>query len=131
MLLKDAILEFERGLIGQGFSSNSVTTYMRHLRRLANMLGEKNIGEIRYADLTNFLFSVRLKEDGSLKSTSTLNSIKTAVRSLFRSLDLDRNPAARIVLKQVRLELDYLTELEIRTLMSGTCTERDHLILAA
>ncbi len=61
MLLKDAINEFERGLIGQGYSKNSVATYMRHLTKLSEQFGDKEIEEIRRADLTDFLFNVRLK----------------------------------------------------------------------
>ena len=130
MLLKDAINEFERGLIGQGYSKNSVATYMRHLAHLSAQIGDKEIQEIRRADLTDFLFNVRLKDDGTEKNMRTINSIKTAVKSLFRSFDLDRNPADRMRIKRVRIERDYLTEPEVKALLSGTADKRDHAILA-
>ena len=130
MLLKDAIDEFERGLVGQGYSKNSVATYMRHLAHLSEQIGDKDIDEVRRADLTDFLFNVRLKADGTEKNMRTINSIKTAVKSLFRSLDLDRNPADRMRIKRVRIERDYLTEHEVKTLLSGITDTRDHTILA-
>lgn len=130
MLLKDAINEFERGLVGQGYSKNSVATYMRHLMKLSEQFGDKEIEEIRRADLTDFLFNVRLKDDGTEKNMRTINSIKTAVKSLFRSLDLDRNPADRMRIKRVRIERDYLTEPEVKALLAGTTDKRDHAILA-
>ncbi len=130
MLLKDAITEFERGLVGQGYSTSSVKTYMRHLVHLSNHYGDTPVEEIRRADLNDFLYRVRHRIDGAPKSQRTINSIKTAVKSLFRSLDLDRNPADRMRIKRVRIERDYLTEPEVKTLLSGTTDTRDHTILA-
>ena len=36
--------------------------------------GDKEIEEIRRADLTDFLFNVRLKDDGTEKNMGTINS---------------------------------------------------------
>ena len=47
MLLKDAIDEFERGLVGQAYSKNSVATYKRHLHERAP---GRRIGELIQAE---------------------------------------------------------------------------------
>ena len=130
MLLRDAVDSFERGLIGQGYSKNSVATYMRHLAHLKGRLGDKSVEEIRRADLSEFLYDVRLRDDGAEKSQRTINSIKTAVKSLFRSLDLDRNPADGMRIKRVRIQRDYLTQDEVVRLLEGVTYVRDNAILA-
>jgi len=64
MLVREAIERFERGLVGQGASRNTVSTYRRNLDRFAAAFAEKVAEEITVADLNEFLFSVRLKADG-------------------------------------------------------------------
>jgi integrase/recombinase XerD len=129
MLVREAIERFERGLIGQGASRNTVSTYKRHLNRFVGLLGERQIEEVGNADLNEFLYTVRLKEDGTEKTPRTMNSIKTALKSLFKSLNLKEDPAKRIRIKRVRIERDYITPEEVRKLLDGVTSTRDRTLI--
>ena len=73
MLLRHAVDRFEKGFIGQGYSRSSVATYMRHLRHLKARLGDMEVDDVRRADVSEFLYDVRLKEDGTEKHQRTIN----------------------------------------------------------
>ena len=109
MRLSKAIERFERGLIGQGASKNTISTYMRQLRLLTQHFNGTKVEEITSADLNDFLYAVRLKADGTAKNQRTVNSIKTALKSFFKSLKLKQNPADDLRIKRVRIERDYIT----------------------
>ncbi len=130
MLVREAVERFERGLIGQGASKNTVATYMRHLEAFKSLFDGKNVEEITAADINEFLFQTRLKADGSEKTPRTMNSIKTALRAFFKSLPLLTNPAKDVKIKKVRIERDYLTEDEVRVLLSKVAGVRDRTIVA-
>jgi integrase/recombinase XerD len=130
MLVREAIERFERGLVGQGASRNTVSTYKRNLDRFAGTFAEKVAEEITAADLNEFLFSVRLKADGSEKTPRTMNAIKIALKSFFRSLTLKEDPAKKLRIKRVRIERDYLTQDEVRRLIDGIQGIRDRTLIA-
>jgi len=130
MNVTEAVERFERGLIGQGASENTISTYMRHLRLLTEHVNGTQVDEITSADLNDFLYAVRLKADGNMKNARTVNSIKTALKSFFKSLSLKDNPADDLRIKRVRIERDYITEDEIRVLLAGVDNIRDRTILA-
>ena len=67
MNVTEAIEKFERGLIGQGASKNTIDTYMRHLRQFAAHTNGKQVEEITPVDLNDFLYAVRKKADGTVK----------------------------------------------------------------
>ena len=130
MQLSKAIERFERGLIGQGASKNTISTYMRQLRLLTEHFNGTMVEDVTSADLADFLYAVRLKADGTPKNQRTINSIKTALKSFFRSLRLKDNPANDLRIKRVRIERDYITEDEVRVLLAGVDNVRDRTILA-
>ena len=130
MQLSEAVQRFERGLIGQGASKNTISTYKRHLRLLTQHCNGTEVEDVTSADLADFLYSVRLKADGSPKNQRTINSIKTALKSFFRSLKLNDNPAHDLRIKRVRIERDYITEDEVRILLAGVDNVRDKAIMA-
>ncbi|MBI4583225.1 MAG: tyrosine-type recombinase/integrase [Planctomycetes bacterium] len=130
MLLSEAITRFGRGLIGQGASKNTVESYRRHLKLLVKFFPEKNVEEIGPTDLNEFLYAVRLKENGSEKTPRTMNAINTAVKSFFKSLALKENPAERLRIKKVRIERDYIIQDEVRKLLDGVTVIRDRTIMA-
>jgi integrase/recombinase XerD len=130
MLLNEAIQRFERGLIGQGASKNTVQSYSRHLCRFAAFFQGRQVEELGPSDLNEFLFSVRLKADGTEKTPRTMNAIKTAVKSFFKSLALKDNPAERLRIKKVRIERDYIIQQEVRKLLDGVPGIRDKTIMA-
>lgn len=130
MNITTAIERFERGLIGQGASKNTISTYMRQLRLLTQHFNGTHVEEITSADLTDFLYAVRLKADGTPKNQRTINSIKTALKSFFKSLALKENPADDLRIKRVRIERDYITEDEVKVLLAGVDHVRDRTILA-
>ena len=130
MQLTKAIDRFKRGLIGQGASKNTIATYMRHLRLLTQHFNGIKVEEITSADLNDFLYAVRLKADGNAKNQRTVNSIKTALKSFFKSLNLKQDPADDLRIKRVRIERDYITEDEVRVLLAGVNSVRDRTILA-
>lgn len=130
MNVTQAIQRFERGLVGQGSSKNTIETYMRHLHLLSEHLNGKQVEAITTADLNDFLYTVRLKGDGSSKNQRTMNSIKTALKSLFKSLALKENPALGLRIKRVRIERDYITQDEVGILLAGVQNVRDQTILA-
>ena len=130
MNVTEAIEKFERGLIGNGASKNTIDTYMRHLRQFADHANGKQVEEITPVDLNDFLYAVRLKTDATAKNQRTMNSIKTAIKSFFKSLGLKDNPAHGLRIKRVRIERDYITEDEVRTLLAGVENIRDRAILA-
>lgn len=130
MLVREAMERFERGLIGQGASKNTVATYKRYLKKFAAAFGGKDAEGFTTADLSDFLFSVRLKEDGSEKCPRTMNSIKTALKSFFKSLCLKEDPSKRIRIKRVRIERDYITQDEVRKLIPGISSIRDRTLVA-
>ena len=68
MNVTEAIEKFERGLIGQGASQNTIDTYMRHLRLFAAHANGKQVEEITPVDLNDFLYAVREKADGTAKN---------------------------------------------------------------
>jgi integrase/recombinase XerD len=130
MLINEAVERFKRGLVGKGASENTVATYARHLRLLTEHFNGTKVEEITSADLADFLYAVRLKEDGNPKNQRTINSIKTALKSLFKSLGLKDNPAHDLRIKRVRIERDYITEDEVRVLLAGVDNVRDRAIIA-
>ena len=130
MEINEAVERFGQGLVGQGASKNTVASYMRHLRLFAQHAKGRLAEEITIVDLSNFLYSVREKTDGTVKNQRTINAIKTALKSFFRSLSLKDNPANDLRIKHVRLERDYITEDEVRTLLAGVTGVRDRTILA-
>jgi len=130
MLVREAIERFERGLVGQGASRNTVATYGRNLDRFTEAFAEKVAEEITVADLNEFLFSVRLKADGSEKTPRTMNAVKIALKSFFRSLTLKEDPAKKLRIKRVRIERDYLTQEEVRRLIDGVQGIRDRTLIA-
>ncbi len=130
MLVREAVVTFERGLIGQGASANTVATYMRHLEVFSRVFEGKAVNEITTTDINEFLFQVRLKADGSEKAPRTMNSLKTALKAFFKSLPLTENPTKQLKIKRVRIERDYLTEDEVRELLAGVDNVRDHTIVA-
>ena len=130
MQLTEAVERFKRGLVGKGASENTVATYARHLRLLTQHFHGTEVEEVTSADLADFLYSVRLKADGTPKHQRTINSIKTALKSFFRSLRLKENPADDLRIKRVRIERDYITEDEVRVLLAGVENIRDRTILA-
>ncbi len=130
MLVREAMERFERGLIGQGASKNTVGTYKRYLKKFTAAFGDKEAEGFSTADLSDFLYSVRLKEDGTEKSPRTMNSIKTALKSFFRSLSLKEDPSKRIRIKRVRIERDYITADEVRELITGISSIRDRMLVA-
>ena len=79
MLVREAVERFQRGLIGQGASANTVTTYMRHLDVFMRSFDGKAVTEITAADVNEFLFQARLKADGSEMSTPVENRVNTLV----------------------------------------------------
>ncbi len=78
MQLCKAIERFERGLIGQGASKNTISTYKRHLRLLSQHCNGTEVEDVTSADLADFLYAVRLKADGTPKNQRTINSICSA-----------------------------------------------------
>ena len=130
MQLTKAVERFERGLIGQGSSKNTIATYRRHLRLLTQYLDGTEVEDVTSADLADFLYAVRLKIDGTPKNQRTINSIKTALKSFFKSLGLQDNPADDLRIKRVRIERDYITEDEVRILLAGVDNVRDKAIMA-
>jgi integrase/recombinase XerD len=130
MLVREAIERFERGLVGQGAGRNTVSTYRRNLERFAGAFAERPVEEIKTADLVEFLFSVRLKADGSEKTPRTMNAIKIALKAFFRSLSLTEDPSKKIRIKRVRIERDYLTQDEVRRLIDGVHGIRDRTLIA-
>jgi len=130
MKLGEAITRFERALIGQGSSKNTVKTYMAHLKDLAEAIGDKEVEEITSGDLNEFLYSHRLKSNGDQKSQRTINGVKIALKSLFRFLELKENPTQRIKIKRVRIERDYISQEEVRELLTAVPVVRDQTILA-
>ena len=83
---------FERGVVGQGASRNTVTTYKQNLERFVKAFGEKPVEEITASDLHEHLHAARLKVDGAEKTPRTMNAMKTALRSFFKSIGLEENP---------------------------------------
>ncbi len=130
MNITEAVERFERGLIGQGASKNTISTYRRHLRLLTQHFNGTDVKDVTSADLADFLYAVRLKTDDTPKNQRTINSIKTALKSFFRSLKLKDNPADDLRIKRVRIERDYITEDEVRVLLAGVENVRDRTILA-
>jgi integrase len=59
-----------------------------------------------------------------------MNAIKTALRSFFKSLGLEENPAKEIRIKRVRIERDYITGEEVRRLIAGIPVVRDRALVA-
>ena len=51
MLVREAIERFDRGLVGQGASRNTVATYRRNLERFAGAFAEREVEEVKTADL--------------------------------------------------------------------------------
>lgn len=131
MLVSEAVEKFERGLIGQGASRNTVDSYMRHLKGFNEFCNGRRIDEIAPADINEYLYATRLKKDGTEKAQRTVNSVKTALKSFFNSLPLQENPAKKIRIKRVRIERDYLMEDEVKKLISGVTDIRDRMIIAA
>ena len=70
---------------------------------------EKHVEEVGPTDLNEFLYAVRLKADGSEKTPRTMNAIKIAVKSFFKSLALKDNPAGFSHLHLSSLKADRLT----------------------
>ena len=99
MLVREAMERFERGLVGQGASVNTVATYKRNLERFVEAFDGKEVERITTPDLNEHLFSARLKADGSEKTPRTMNALKTALRSFFKSLGLKEDPAKAIRIK--------------------------------
>ena len=130
MLVREAVERFERGLIGQGASKNTVATYMRHLEAFKSLFEARNVEEITAADINEFLFSARLKADGTEKTPRTMNSIKTALKAFFKSLPIQDNPTKQLKIKRVRIERDYITSDEVRELLAGVDNVRDQTIVA-
>ena len=130
MLVREAVDRFERGLVGQGASKNTVATYMRHLEVFQRFFDGKPVEQVTAADINEFLYQARLKADGTDKAPRTMNSLKTALKSLFNSLPLEANPTKGIKIKRVRIERDYLTEVEVRALLSKVNNVRDRTIIA-
>ncbi len=130
MLVREAMVKFERGLVGQGASRNTVGTYKRNLGRFVKAFGERPVEEITASDLHEHLYSSRLKADGSEKTSRTMNALKTALRSFFKSLGLEDNPAKAIRIKHVRIERDYITGDEVRKLIDGISVIRDRALVA-
>jgi integrase/recombinase XerD len=130
MHLSEAVQRFEPGLIGQGASKNTISTYKRHLRLLTQHCNGTEAKDVTSADLADFLYAVRLKIDGTPKNQRTMNSIKTALKSFFKSLKLKDNPANDLRIKRVRIERDYITEDEVRILLAGVDNVRDRAIMA-
>jgi site-specific recombinase XerD len=129
-MVREAIERFERGLVGQGASRNTVATYRRNLERFAVAFAERPVEEIKTADLVEFLYSVRLKADGSEKTPRTMNAIKIALKAFFRSLTLKEDPAKKLRIKRVRIERDYFTQEEVRRLIDGVPVVRDRALVA-
>jgi integrase/recombinase XerD len=130
MLLNEAIQRFERGLIGQGASKNTVKSYSRHLHRFAACFQGRHAEELGPSDLNEFLYAVRLRENGAEKTPRTMNAVKTALKSFFKSLNMKENPADRIRIKKVRIERDYIIQEEVRKLLDGVTHIRDKTIMA-
>jgi integrase/recombinase XerD len=130
MLVREAVDRFERGLVGQGASKNTVSTYMRHLERFNRLFDAKSVEEVTAADINEFLYQARLKADGTDKAPRTMNSLKTALKSLFNSLSLEDNPTKGLKIKRVRIERDYLTADEVHALLSKVNDDRDRTIIA-
>lgn len=130
MLVREAMKKFERARVAQGASRNTVATYKRNLDPFVRKFGDRDVEMITTSDLNDFLFSVRLKADGREKTPGTMNAIKTAVRSFFKSLPLREDPAKAIRIKRVRIERDYITEDEVRQLLAGIPVIRDKTLVA-
>ena len=51
MLVREAMERFERGMVGQGASRNTIGTYKRNLERFVEAFGERPVEEITASDL--------------------------------------------------------------------------------
>jgi hypothetical protein len=67
MLINEAVRKFERGLTGQGASRTTIATSMRHLKLLVEHFPGRDIESSTSCDLNDFLFAVRLTEDGTAR----------------------------------------------------------------
>ena len=66
MRLTKAIERFQRGLIGQGSSKNTIATYMRHLHLLTQHFNGTQVEEITGADLNDFLYAFLIVRKASI-----------------------------------------------------------------
>jgi site-specific recombinase XerD len=121
MLVREAVEKFERGLIGQGASKNTVATYMRHLEVFSRFFDGKHVEKVTAGDINEFLYQARLKADGTEKAPRTMNSLKTALKSLFNSLPLDDNPTKVRHLEIGRCNLASSAQIDGDRLPRGFC----------
>ena len=59
-----------------------------------------------------------------------MNSVKTAIKSFFKSLDLENNPADNIHIKTVRVERDFTDQQGVHKLLNGINNCRDKTIIS-
>jgi integrase/recombinase XerC len=121
MTWQDALDGFETHLRAAGKSPNTVTAFLRDLRKLLEAV-QVDPDSITAADLDGFLSGMRTKPDGEPRSPNSLNRLRTAMRTFFTWMQqvgmIETNPAAGIKTTSVAPKPPvYLTDLEERELL--------------
>lgn len=128
--ISKAIELFETKLRADGRSPHTVTSYLRDLGRLERFLTDRllcpEVSGVTQDLLNEFLVSVPVtrKPDGSPMSESSVNKVKTSVKSFFNWLadsgHIVSNPAAAIRIRHVqRPAPDVLTDVEKKRLLKA------------
>ena len=143
---EQAVEAFGRRLAAEGRSPNTISAYLRDLRRLSSVLSEHHPGlapgHVTSALLDKALTSpaVVISATGTARAPASLHRFKAAVRSFFawakETGQVTENPARSVTLRRLPPTTpNFLTEAEKRRLLkelrgrSSKLARRDRLII--
>lgn len=86
MKIEQALRHYLVQLEADGRSPHTIGQYRRHVGQLVAFFREHRIAEITHEDVARFLSSksARTKPDGVAKKASSMNALRTSVRTFFR-----------------------------------------------
>ncbi|MBZ0266249.1 tyrosine-type recombinase/integrase [bacterium] len=122
MTWNETLTGFETHLEAGGKSNNTITAFLRDLRKFESAHLTITPEETTATHLDVFLAEQRIKQDGAPRSPNSLNRLRTSLRTFFcwmkESGRIDFNPASGIKTTSVTQKPPvYLTEQEERDLL--------------
>jgi len=144
--LEQAVEAFGRRLAADGRSSNTISAYLRDLKRFTGVLLTRHPG-VTISQVTPGMLDEALTASavahtasGAHRSPASLHRFKAAIRSFFAWAEetglVSENPARSVVLRRLpRTPPVFLTEAEKRRLLkelrgrSGALARRDRVII--
>lgn len=141
MKIEQALARYVTQLKADGRSEHTIDQYRRHVGQLAVFFREHRVGEITHEDVARFLSSkqARTRPDGVAKKATSMNALRTSVRTFFRyahEAGYARANPARLVRRAIceGPPPRALSEAELRRLLGvlveakGFEAERDHAL---